>query len=168
MTAWRWKALGMAVIMFATAAGNGWFATGELLDLLRGFQAGSPVIASGHPIFASLLLTPALVSIGLIFLFSKQATPEQMKNVSARVLKWTGRWLIFMLASIVASLIAPFLQYWTVNYLALQRGYVSCPMPNWPRHQPDRWALPGPHGKTERCPGEGADPNTQSGVPEPM
>jgi hypothetical protein len=159
MTAWRWKALAAAVICFVAAAVNGWFGAGDLLHLLRGFQAGGPVIASGHYIFASLLLTPMGVSVGLIFLFSKQATPEQMKNASARSLKWTGRYLIFVLASIVAALIAPILQYWTVNYLALQRGYVSCPTPNWPRHQPDRWALPGPHGKTERCPGDGADPN---------
>jgi hypothetical protein len=166
MTAWRWKALGLAVICFVAAAVNGWFATGEMLDLLLGFQAGRPVIASGHYIFTSLLLTPMGVSIGLIFLFSKQATPEQMKSASARSLKWTGRYLIFVLASIVAALIAPILQYWTVDYLALQRGYVSCPTPDWPRHQPDRWALPGPHGETDRCPGDGADPNIQSGVPD--
>jgi Na+/proline symporter len=157
--------LGAAVIAFVIAAVNGWFATGELLDLLRGFQAGSPVIASGQYIFRGLLLTPFSVSLGLIALFSKQATPEQMKNASARSLKWSGRYMIFVLASIVAALIAPILQYGTVNYLALQRGYVSCPTPNWPRHQPDRWALPGPHAKTERCPGEGADPRTQSGEP---
>jgi hypothetical protein len=166
MTAWRWKALGAAVVCFLAAAVNGWFATGELLDLLRGFQAGRPVIASGHYIVTSLLLTPMGVSIGLFFLLSKQATPENTKNVSARSLKWAGRYLIFLLVSIVAALIAPPFQYWTVDYLALQRGYVSCPTPNWPRHQPDRWALPGPHGQTERCPGEGADPNTDSGVPD--
>ena len=96
---------------------------------------------------------------GLIFLFSKQATPEEMKNASKRKSKWTGRYLAFVLVSLVAALLAPAPQYEIVSQIALKRGYVACPRPDWPRHQPDRWAIPGPHGKTELCPGRGADPN---------
>lgn len=159
MTAWRWKALGLAAICFAAAGVDGWFAGSDLLHLVRGFTERRAVIASAHYALTGLLLTPLAVSIGLLFLLSKQASPEQMKNASERSLTWTGRYLLFLLVSIVAALLAPFVQYAVVDHLAQVRGYAPCPMPDWPRHQPDRWALPGAGGVTGNCPGRGADPN---------
>ncbi|MGI4948894.1 MAG: hypothetical protein ACRYHC_09425 [Janthinobacterium lividum] len=155
MSGWRWKALGASAVCFVASGVNGVFGARDLLHLVDGFTDRRPVIASGHYTFTSLLLTPMGISFGLLFLLSKQATPEEMKAASGRGLKWTGRYLIFVAASIVAALLAPIAQYWTVNATALGRGYASCPTPDWPRHQPDRWALPG-----ARCPGRGADPNS--------
>ena len=130
-----------------------------MLHLLDGIAKRRAIITSAHYSAAGLLLTPLGVSVGLIFLFSKQATPDEMKNASARQMKWSGRYFIFVLASLVAALLAPISQYALVSQIAAGRGYVACPRPDWPRHQPDRWAMPGPHDKTERCPGRGADPN---------
>lgn len=159
MTAWRWRALGLSAVCFIIAAVNGFFSGGDLLHLLGGFSERRPTIASAHYLFSSLLLTPMVFSVGVIFLVSKPATPAQMKQASGRTMKWSGRYLMFVAASIVAALIAPIPQYWTVDTLARQRGYVPCPTPDWPRHQPDRWALPGGQDRTGRCPGNGADPN---------
>lgn len=159
MTVWRWKAFGLAAVCFVTAATVGLFAAEDLQHLFRGFSERRPIITSAQYSFASLLLTPMVISVGIVFLVSKQATPEEMKNASARSMRWSGRYIMFVAASIVAALIAPNAQYWTVDYLAQRRGYVPCPSPDRPRHQPDRWALPGLHGRTEHCPGNGADPN---------
>ncbi len=130
-----------------------------MLHLLHGLANRGTIITSAHYSSTGLILTPIGISFGLVFLLSKQATPEEMKNASKRRLKWAGRYFAFVLASLVAALLAPIPQYSIVSQTALRRGYVACPRPDWPRHQPDRWALPGPHGKTELCPGRGADPN---------
>ena len=159
MTAWRWKAIGAALVCFAAAGVNGWLAGGEMAHLLHGLAVRGPVITSAHYSSTGLILTPMGVSLGLIFLFSKQATPEEMKNASKRQIKGSGLYLAFVFASLLAAMLAPLPQYEIVNGIALGRGYVACPRPDWPRHQPDRWARPGPHGGTELCPGRGADPN---------
>lgn len=149
----------MSAVCFTAAAVNGWLAGGDMLHLLRGLIDQRPIVTSAHYSSTGLILTPLGVSIGLIFLFSKQATPEEMKTASKRRLTWSGRYLGFVAASLIAALVASVPQYAIVSHIALRRGYVACPRPDWPRHQPDRWALPGPHGETERCPGRGADPN---------
>lgn len=159
VTAWRWKALGLSAICFAMSVVLGWFASADLLHLVQGFTERRPIISSAHYMATGLLLTPMGISFGVLFLFSKQATPEQMRIASGRSMPWVGRYLIFVAASIVAAQVAPIPQYRMVDYLAQQRGYMLCPRPDWPRHQPDRWTLPGSHGGTENCPGEGADPN---------
>ena len=159
MTNWRWSAVGVSLACFAAAAVNGWLAGGDMLHLLRGLAERRAIITSAHYSSTGLILTPLGASFGLLFLFSKQATPEEMKNASKRSPRWSGRYLAFVLVSLIAALLAPIPQYSIVNHIALQRGYVACQRPDWQRHQPDRWALPGPHGKTERCPGRGADPN---------
>ena len=159
MTAWRWKAVGLALVCFAAAAVNGWLAGADMVHLLDGLFGRRAIITSAHYSSTGLILTPVGISFGLVFLFSKQATPEEMRNASKGRLKWAGRYFAFVLASLVAALLAPIPQYSIVSQIALKRGYVACPRPDWPRHQPDRWALPGLHGKTERCPNRGADPN---------
>lgn len=159
MTSWRWKAVGVSIVCFAAAGVNGWLAGGEMVHLLRGLGERRAIITSAHYSSTGLILTPMGVSFGLFFLFSKQATPEEMKNASQRRPKWTGPYLAFVLVSLVAALLAPIPQHSIVSQMALRRGYVACPRPDWPRHQPDRWAMPGPHGGTEHCPGRGADPN---------
>ena len=130
-----------------------------MLHLLRGLADHHTIITSAHYSATGLILTPLGVSFGLLFLFSKQATPEEMKNASKRSLRWSGRYLAFVLVSLVMALLAPIPQYAIVNQIALRRGYAVCPRPDWPRHQPDRWAKPGPHSESEFCPGRGADPN---------
>ena len=108
---------------------------------------------------AALFLAALVFAIGIFFLFAKQATYEEQRNITTKQSNRGRAFLIFVAACLVAAALAPTVQFWTVETLALNRGYVHCPTPDWPRHQPDRWALPGPHGPTEHCPGEGADPN---------
>ena len=160
ITAWRWKASGLSAICFAIAALLGWLVGTDLVTLLKGFTERRALITSAHYMATGLLLTPTALSFGLLFLVSKQATPEAMKREAKRRRPWVGRYLILVAATIVAAQVAPIPQYLIVAHLAQRRGYVSCPTPDWPRHQPDRWALPGPHGGTENCPGNGADPNS--------
>ena len=159
MTVWRWQALALSAVLFMTAAVIGLFSGEELVHLVSGFTEHRPVIASAHYALMGLLLTPMVLSVGVVFLVSKQATPEEMKNASARDVRRSRLYLLFVATSLVAAFLSPIPQFWAVDALALKRGYVPCPTPDWPRHQPDRWALPGPHGRTERCPGRGVDPN---------
>ncbi len=155
ITAWRWKALGLSAICFAMAAVLGWLSGGDLVTLLKGFTERRPMIVSEHYIATGLLLTPTAISFGVLLLFSRQATPEAMKREAKRRRPWVGRYLIFVAASIVASQVAPIPQYLAVDRLAQRRGYVSCPTPDWPRRQPDRWVRPGPHGGPGNCPANG-------------
>ena len=159
MTAWRWQALGLFLLCFGFAALGMWLGSSDMGHLLRGLSEGRVVITSSPYAGAGLIGAVFLLSVGLLALFSKQATSEQMRNISARTARWSSRYLLFLLATLVAAALAPVVQHVVVGAIALERGYVACPRPHWPRRQPDRWALPGPHGPTERCPGEGADPN---------
>lgn len=70
--------------------------------------------------------------------------------------RWGQWYIIYLFVSILAGLFAPIPQFFIINHLASERGYVYCPPPLFSRHQPDTWALPGAHGRTERCPREGA------------
>ena len=81
------------------------------MHLLSGFGDQSTVITSAHYSSTGLILTPMGISIGLIFLFSKQATPEEMKAASKRRVKWAGGYLAFVLASLITALLAPITQY---------------------------------------------------------
>ena len=133
---------------------NGVFGVQDLVHLLRGLSEQRPVITSSHYLGAMLLLTPMSFGIGVLLLFAKQGTPETMKKMAGKQSPWAGRFLVFVAASIVAAFAAPLVQYLVVDHVATGRGYASCPTPDWPRHQPDRWARP-----STRCPGNGADPN---------
>lgn len=159
MTAWRWQALGIAALCFALAAFVAYAAAIDLTHLSRGIAERRTFITSSPFASSMAIFTPFATSLGLLALFSKQATSEQMRNISARTARWSGRYMLFLLATLVAAALAPVVQHVVVGAIALERGYVACPRPHWPRRQPDRWALPGPHGPAERCPGEGADPN---------
>lgn len=158
-TAWRLKAVGVAAICFIIAGLIVVLVGQDFLYLLSGFSNHREVITSAQYTVASLLLAPMVFSVGLVLLLSKQATAESMKNASAQAIKWSGRYMIFVAVSIVGALLAPIVQFQVVDSLARQRGYVACPKPDRPRHQPDRWALPGADSPTGHCPGNGADPN---------
>ena len=84
ITAWRWKTLAASAICFATGGGLGWLAGADLVTLLNGFTERRPTIASAHHMATGLLLTPMAISFGVLFLFSKQATPEAMKREANR------------------------------------------------------------------------------------
>ncbi|WP_174278507.1 hypothetical protein [Sphingomonas bacterium] len=148
------QAVGVAIVCFAAAAVDGMFAGQDMLHLIHGFTTPLPVISSAHYALASLFLTPMAVGIGLMFLLSRQATPAQMKAAANSPRPGARRFLLFIAGSLVAALIAPIPQFWTVDTLARRRGYVGCPALDRPHHQPDRWAVPG------HCPGPGADPNS--------
>ncbi len=64
-------------------------------------------------------------------------------------------YILYLFGSILLSLFAPIPQFLVLNHLLSERGYVFCPAPLLVRNQPDRWALPGSHGRTERCPKDG-------------
>ncbi|QYE33725.1 hypothetical protein KZX46_12790 [Polymorphobacter sp. PAMC 29334] len=153
------KAVGVAAICFIIAGLIVILVGQDFLYLLSGFSNHHEVITSAQYTVASLLLAPMTFSVGLVLLVGKQATSEDMKNASARTMKWSSRYMIFVAVSIVAAMIAPVVQYQVVDSLARQRGYVPCPKPDRPRHQPDRWALPGADSPTGHCPGDGANPN---------
>ena len=159
MTLWRLQVIGLSCICFAAAIGDGWLAGGAMGHLVRGFAERRAVITSSQFSLSSLLLVPMGIVIGLLLLFSKRATPEEMRKASARPMPFIQACLAFIFGSLVAAALATPVQHVVVGVIALHRGYVACPRPLWPRRQPDRWALPGPHSRTERCPGEGADPN---------
>ena len=153
-TRWRWRAIGLALVCLAAAGIDGVIATEELVHLVRGFTRNRDVIASGHGLSTGLLLTPMALALSWMFAIAKQATPEQMRNVTAGQTRRASRFLLFIGVSLVAALAAPIAQFAIIDRLALRRGYHLCPTPGWPRHQPDRWAR-----DPVRCPGEGADPN---------
>ncbi|MBE7218988.1 MAG: hypothetical protein INR64_11000 [Caulobacteraceae bacterium] len=157
MTVWRWKAFAVATLCFALAVGAAGSAATDLTHLSRGFTEHRTFITSAQYAASAVIFTPFMASLGLIALFSKQATPEEMRSAATR--RGPKYYFIFVFVSIAAALLAPLAQFAVVNDMARARGYVACPRPSRPRHQPDRWALPGLHGATERCPGEGADPN---------
>ena len=151
---WRLKGLGLAAVILAFTVVNGVFGAQDLAQLLHGFSEQQPVITSSHYLGTMLLLTPMGFGVGLLFLFAKQGTPEEMKRAAGKPAPWTRRFLIFVAFSIAAAFAAPIVQYIFVDHIATGRGYETCPTPDWPRHQPDRWARPG-----TKCPGNGADPN---------
>lgn len=159
MTSWRWQALGASVLCFGFAALAMCLASSDMGHLLRGLGEGRVVVTSSPYAGAGLIGAVFLLSVGLLLLFSREATSEQMRNVSARTARWSRRYMLFLVAILMAAALAPVVQHVVVGVIAKGRGYVACPRPSRPRRQPDRWALPGPHGPTERCPGEGADPN---------
>lgn len=159
MTAWRWQTLGLSGICFLFAAIDGGFSGQDLWHLVHDFREQRPVIASAHYLLSGLLLTPLAVTVGLLFLLSKPVTPEQMKRAANSSSPWSGRYMIFLAACLGGAMIAPVVQYLLVDHLAVARGYRLCPTPDWPRHQPDRWALPDPRGGRTLCPVKGADPN---------
>ncbi len=152
---WRLTGLALAAIAFAFTAVDGVFGTRDLLHLWRGISEGRPIITSSHYAGTALLLAPMGFSFGFLFLLAKQATPEQMKITAGHRSRWGDAYLIFIAGSMLAAFGAPIVQYVVVDDLATSRGYASCPTPDWPRHQPDRWARPG-----TPCPGNGADPNS--------
>jgi hypothetical protein len=92
---------------FAFSAVNGVFGVRGLLHLVGGFVERRPVITSDPVSSTLLILTPAGISIGLLFLFSKQSTPEEMKTASRRPMKWVGRYLIYLAASPLRQLPRP-------------------------------------------------------------
>lgn len=151
---WRLKGLGLAAVIFAFTLVNSVFGVQDLLHLLRGFSEQRPVITSSHYLGTMLALTPFGFGVGLLLLFAKKATPETMKRAAGKPSPWARRFLILVAVSIVAAFAAPILQYVVVDHIATGRGYATCPTPDWPRHQPDRWARP-----STNCPGNGADPN---------
>jgi ferric-dicitrate binding protein FerR (iron transport regulator) len=151
---WRLKALGLGAIVLAFTAVDGVFGAQDMVQLLRGIVEHRPVITSSHYAGTALLLAPMGLGLGLMALFAKKATPEQMKKAAESRSPWGRRILIFIAGSLVAAFAAPIVQYIAVDAIASGRGYASCPTPDWPRHQPDRWARP-----RAACPGNGADPN---------
>lgn len=159
MTAWRWKTLGASAFCFAVAVGVGWASSLDLGHLLRGLAEHRTVVTSAPFAASGLFLAVFMASLGLVFLFGKQATPQAMRDASARTLRGAQAYFLFILGSLLAAALAYPVQHAVVDGVATGRGYVPCPRPDRPRHQPDRWALPGPHALTERCPGAGADPN---------
>lgn len=150
----RLSALGVGAIVLAFSAVDGVFGTQDLLYLLRGLSEQRPVITSSQYLGSMLLLAPMGFSIGIMLLFAKKATPEQQKKAAENRSPWVIPFLLFIAGSILAAFAAPIVQYIVVDYMATNRGYASCPTPDWPRKQPDRWARPG-----AKCPGNGADPN---------
>ena len=151
---WRVKALSMAVVAFAFTAIDGWGGAQDLRYLFSGFSEQRPIITSSHYAGTMLLLAPMGFTFGVICLFAKKATPEQMKQAAGHQTFWGLAFLFFIPGSIVAAFAAPVVQYIVVDHLATSRGYASCPTPDWPRHQPDRWAR-----AITQCPKTGADPN---------
>ena len=149
----------MSALCFALAAFSAYGAALDLTHLSRGITERRAFITSSQFASSMAILAPFAASLGLIALFSKQATSEQMRNISARTARWSGRYIMFVMATLMAAALAPVVQHLVVGAIASQRGYVACPRPSRPRRQPDRWALPGPLGPTQRCPGDGADPN---------
>ena len=101
-----------------------------------------------------LLLAPMGFTMGMMLLFARKATPEQMKRATEKRSPWVIPFLVFVAGSILAAFAAPIVQYIVVDHVAISRGYEACPTPNGERHQPDRWARP-----VTMCPGDGADPN---------
>lgn len=151
---WRLKGLGLAAVVLAFSAVDAVFGVQDLLYLVRGFAEDRPIITSSQFAGTALALAPMGFSIGVMMLFARKATSEEQKKASENRSPW-AYWILFLIVgSIPAALAAPIVQYVVVNYLATSRGYASCPTPDWPRKQPDRWARPG-----TPCPGEGADPN---------
>ena len=151
----RLTGLGLAAIAFAFTAVDGVFGMQDLLYLLRGFSEQRPVITSSQYAGTALLLAPMGFSFGVMCLFAKKATPEQMKKAAENRSPWAIPYLLFVAGSIAAAFAAPIVQHIIVDHLATNRGYVSCPTPKGERHQPDRWAISPAH-----CPGDGADPNS--------
>ena len=134
----------MAALCFALAAFVAYAAAIDLTHLSRGIAERRTFITSSPFASSMAIFTPFAASLGLIALFSKQATSEQMRNISARTARWSSRYVLFLLATLVAAALAPVVQHVVVGAIALERGYVACPRPHWPRRQPDRWALPRP------------------------
>ena len=159
MTAWRWKAVGASVFCFALATAIGWASGADMGHLLRGLAEHRAVITSAPLAASGLFLAVFLASLGLVFLLSRQATPQAMRDASARTVRGARAYFLFVAASLLAAALAQPVQHAVVDGIAMGRGYSPCPRPDRPRRQPDRWALPGPHARTERCPGPGADPN---------
>ena len=150
----RLTGLGLAAVVLVASAVDGVVGVQDLLYLLRGFSEQRPVITSSHYAGTMLLLAPMGFSIGVMLLLNKRATAEEQKRAIANRSP-RAYWILYFIAgSIAAAFAAPIVQYIVVAYVASNRGYVSCPTPNWPRHQPDRWAR-----SITLCPGEGADPN---------
>lgn len=151
---WRLKGLSVGAIVVAFGAIDGVGGMHDFVYLLRGFSEQRPVITSSQYAGTMLLLAPMALSLGLIAMFLKKATPEGKKKAAENPSRREYFFLYFIAASIVAAFAAPFIQYIVVDHIATGRGYVSCPTPDWPRHQPDRWAR-----SAAECPREGADPN---------
>lgn len=151
---WRLKALSVGAFVVAFGIVDGVGGMQDFLHLLRGFTEHRPVITSSQYAGTMLSLAPMGLSLGLIVMFLKKATPEEKKKVAQNPSRRGYLFLYFIAGSIVAAFSAPIIQYIVVDHLATSRGYVTCPTPDWPRHQPDRWAR-----LIAECPGNGADPN---------
>lgn len=139
------------------------FGISDLSVLIRGLGEHRAVVASEPRAASAISLGIMALSIGALFLLSRPTDPgprrRDRKAIAAekRMEKWSGRYLIFLLACILFALFAPMVQRAVVGSVVAGRGYVPCPPITWPRHQPDRWAL---SGARDRCPGEGASPNS--------
>ena len=155
------KARLFALLMFGIAVFIGLLMVGDSVKLIGSFTDHRTLISSEPLLLSGLFLVPLATSIGVIILLPRTAelTPEQVADFTKRYGKWVKGLLVFILLCVIGALTASYLQYVIVDHLAQQRGYVPCPTPHWPRHQNDRWALPGPHSPTEHCPGEGTDAN---------
>ena len=158
MTSWRLQVLGVSALCVVGGAFLAWEGQKDLKYLARGLGNHRAVITSQHYAVAALFLAAMSLAIGIMFMFAKQATYEEQRNITTKQFNRGRAFLVFIAVCLVAASLAPTVQFWTVETMALNRGYVHCPTPDQPRHQPDRWALPGAHSRTEHCPGEGADP----------
>ena len=107
MTAWRWQAVGGSFLCFGFAALGVWLAGSDMGHLLLGLGAGRVVVTSSPYAAAGLIGAVFLVSVGLLFLFSEQATPEKMRNISSRTARRSGRYMLFLLATLMAAALAP-------------------------------------------------------------
>ena len=59
--------------------------------------------------------------------------------------------MVFAAVCIVTSPLSGSIGRLMLDASATSHGYVRCPVPHDPRHQPDRWSRPGPAGTTA-CP----------------
>lgn len=135
----------------------------DIITLVDQFSTKSPLIAADHYMSLLLILPPGLLPVALLFTFGKPAAQPMFRKRQTRTQKlksdqqskWAQRYVIYLFASVLAALFAPIPQFFIINYIATERGYTYCPTSLFSRREPDHWALPGPHGETERCPREG-------------